>query len=465
MSKTNSCMSCSNTSCDTRSAEFNMIESSDYKCDISSCCDRCDKCKKHLSCSDKKTIIAIEKIIHYKKIQKETVCSLKNIASNLLSIIQNSYSCDISGSECFKPEALNTIEQYIRITNKTCDCKKIAFNGDGSVYATINDSYLPIYGESGFGGIRDSADISGNLIVNTNDDEILSFSMAEGDSVSLLASKINKKLCGQISVVNGLEFSLKFDTLGSCFSINLQKNKNDCHIYNFVVPPNSSDNDYCDLVDNIKNSFADYSPRIWYDHISEKIRFIFDSAYNVTISNNAKSKGSIFIDSYINDHVTSSNLIIPNNKKVLYGYLEFYSTTNKFIIEYPPNSINTFSTIVCMQSILPNICHFCDNVTLNLTNVWFCHFETIAKLNIQYDKCFRNIIDIKAFYSWGLLLRNIVNCLKFDCSHYDVWRRTNVSSSIMSLIKYLENIYSLVESQTELLIIIKHDFIEYCENC
>ena len=414
-----------------------------------------------------RTIKSFENAIEYKNSQKETVTSLKDITVNIISVIQNSFCTE---ADCFRQEALTSADQYVSISNRTCDCKKIALIGNGKFYGTVEDisgeTNFPVSESNGFGGIRESHDISGTFIFDLNGSDQVPIMFSEGDDVAFLANKIRERICNKVSVVDGTELSLKIDASGCLtFNFSIESKEIGNNYSAFSIVNDASEATYKNLIEEIKNTFEPYIDYIWYDVIDENIRIIFNAGYSVLLSNDIDSSGSIILESFVNDKFVTSVNIVPGASYVAYGYLQFYSSCESFIIRYPPGSLAASYVDVPMTIIAPSDEGYCNNVTFNLTNMWCCMFETIAKICIQYDRCSRNVIDIKAFHSWALILKNLIKCLKFDCTIYDVWRRNNAIKSLDSLIFLLENLCLVLENQKELLKIMKCDFIEFSEKC
>lgn len=425
-------------------------------------CDYCDKNNYLRSdCNSMNKIIStFDKIIDYKKIQFESVISLKDIVSNISSLIQNSLCSD---SDCFKQEVLSAANQYISISNRSCDCKKISLIGNYKMYGTVeNISGYPISYANGFGGIRPSNNINGELIVDLKGSNKTSFPMVTGEDVNSLANKIRKKMCSKICVVDGIEIGIKFDNL-NLFTLTVDSLNLGSTTSQFNINNNFDESDYINLIEEIKSSFQLYIDRIW--HIEDTIRIIFNAGYNITLLNDNNSLGSITLSSFVNDKPTSSINILPANSYTAYGYLEFYNSSQSFVIRYPNGSLSEIPINVTMNQISPNNEGYCNNATFNLTNVWSCNFENLVKMCIRYDRCSKNIIEIKIFNSRALLLKNLLKCLNFDCNAYDSWRRNNVIMSLKSLSDQLYNIGLIIENQKNLMKIMKCDYIEFKQKC
>lgn len=417
--------------------------------------------------SSKRTKATFDKSIDYKDSQKESLLSLKDLLVNIISSIQNSFGND---PECYKKEALNAADQYILISNRTCDSKKISVIGNGKLYGTVQDisgeCNFPVYSQNGFGGIRELHDISGTLIYDLNGNNQTSFILNENDDVAFLAKKIKEKTCNYLSIVNGTEIGLKFDcSENTVFTMTILSKELGNNYSTFKIISDACECDYQKLIEEIKNAFEQYIDQIWYDILDENIRIIFNAAYSVFISNENQSGGSIIFETFINDKLITSINVTPGDNFVAYGYLEFYSSCHSLTIRYPPKSLRDSYEDVHMKLISFSDEGCCNNITFKLENLWCCLFDTIAKICIQYDRCYKNTIEVKAFNSWALLLKNMIKCLNFDCSVYDNWRRCNVIKNIDSLISLLDNLIIIIENQRELLIIMKCDFIEFIEKC
>ncbi|ARF08755.1 hypothetical protein Catovirus_1_805 [Catovirus CTV1] len=431
------------------------------------CSNCCTRKSRESSMSNNRTISAFNSALDYKESQKETLISLKDLLTNVISSIQNSFCND---GDCFKDSAMNAADQYVSVSNRTCEGKKIAVVGNGNFYGTVQDisgeSKFPIYYVNGFGGIKETHDISGTLIYDLNGLNQTSFLLNSDQDVAFLAKKIRSKICGYVSVVDGTEIGIKIDgsgnstfvmtvlsaELGNCFST-------------FTVPTNASIQDFENLVTEMKDVFEQYICRIWYDMLDETIRIIFNAGYSVFISNQVDSVACIIYESFINDKLVTSVQVCAGDNYVAYGYLEFYSSCHSLVIRYPPGALAETSEDVPMTIIYPSDDGYCNNITFNLENLWCCVFDTIAKICVQYDMCYRNAIKIEAFYAWSMLLKYMVRCLKFDCTVYDNWRKCNVSKNISSLISLLNSLIIVIENQKDLVEIMKCDYIEFVKKC
>lgn len=458
-------------------------------CDTNNC--KTKKCEKSeiLNYSRNRTINALNNAINYKCSQISSLSSLRDILHNAISTIQGSYC---NNKKCYKNDLLYAIEQYISISNRIYDAKKLFILND-IFYGTVKinssgDTYIPEHLSTGFGGIlddntntdKDNPNLplgGGDLIIDLNGSNQHTVNFAAGNDVAFLANKIRKSICKKLGVVDGTEISLSF-TFGTSstpitidfrmevFSIELGNTS-----YDFQVISTFTDNDYLDLIQVIKQNFDIYINKIWFDITNKQIRIIFNAGYTVGIFSNPPSPttNSIIFKSYINDYQTGNITIINQTTPIwhlAYGYLEFYSTCWNPIIQYPTNSLTSGSpTDVQLQLIRKYVNIYCANVTLNLGDFWCCYFKTIAKLGLAYEKCHDGVLDIKACMTYGLILRNMANCLKFDCSAYDQWRRENVVKNLESLINLLEDLPTLANGQKELFEIMKNDYIKYICKC
>lgn len=440
-----------------------------------SCCDSCatSNCPKKPNCmslATKRTMGAIDSAIDYKETQKETIVTLKDVATNLMSIVSSASECTLTESECFKPEAINAAEQMARISIRQCNGKKIAFIGDGKFYGTVEDlsgqTNLAVSEPDGFGGIRTAADISGNLVFDLSGAGQTTFGFSAGDDVAHLAHKISDKICSKVAVVDGTEVSLKFDLSGATFEMTIHSKEIGDTTATFTIPPGASDADYKTLIEEIKNTFEQYICDIWYDTAEENIRMILEHGFTVEITNDGSSAGVIIFESYLNNRLVTSVTISPGATRVAYGYLLFYSACDIFTIRYPANALGVGVVDVTMKSVSTTDDGYNENVTMNMSNgVWCCKFETVAKICIQYDRCSKNILEIKGFYSWALLVKNMLKALAFDCTNYDVWRRNNVINNVESLIQLLDNLCLIIENQKDLIYIAKCDMGAFNKTC
>jgi hypothetical protein len=430
-------------------------------CKSSSCSDKCsssssDNCctNKNISVSEKKTLEQLDSIKNYKKVQLETAQSLKSIAGNLLSILQNATSCGCSTDvSCYQPEAENAADQYYKVASRTCNARKITLVGESKLYATVDSSGNPLSYESGFGGIKTANNITGDLVFQTS-----TVTMAEGDDVAYVAEQMRSKVCKKVGIEDGTELSI---TLSSACTLTLNFLSQDLgSVEESFVIADTERADYDDLVAAIKDKFDVYVFDVWYDTTNGILRIILKAGYTVGFKTSVTS--GVTIKTYINDTEVTS-IAATTTYKYCYGYLEFFSSCEGFEIAYPTDALA--DPDVVMLEVKEDNDNWATLVGLNLHNMWCCLFETLFKVCIRYDRCSTNTVDVKIFYSWALLLKSIIANLDFECTNYGNWRRNNMIDTIESLIETLDSISIIVENQKDMIKIIKCDYLEFSKTC
>lgn len=437
-----------------------------------------------------KTLNNIDNAINYKNAQIINLISLKELLNNLINVIQNSFC---QNNNCFKKEALNIVEQYINISERTYDSNRLFLLSD-TFYGTVRDytnnsdilKYYPLWGDTGFGGILmngldETPPINGTFTYNYNSQNQLSFVFNIGDDVAYLANKIRKSICKSVSVVDGTEIGLQFlfgvnETVNTKFYMTIFSIELGTQEYLFEINYNPNDNDYNNIVNDMKFKFSQYINIIWYDNYNNIIRIIFNAGYTVKIKYDTLVSGNtINFYSYINGLKFITQIINGGEVSAnyfAYGYLEFYSTCKKLTMNYIIDNNNSFPSVnpnnentmeFTMEPINRYKDGYCVNITFNLENFWCCIFKNISNMN-TYNMCNFYNLDLKACNTWSILLKNMINCLYFDCNPLDKWRRENVIKNLRYLINLLDELTFIANSHKEVNTVMKNDYLRYI-NC
>jgi hypothetical protein len=397
---------------------------------------------------------SIDKAIDYKDAQKETVESLKEIATNITTIIQNAASSSNSEIGCFKPEALSSADQYIKLSCRACAGVKISSNGNGKFYGTVDASGRPIFYDTGLGGSNNTDIADGSIIVNNNN-----FQITAGDDIAYIADKIKGNSCGEFATVDGEEFGLTINSAGT-LEITIKSATLGDDMNTFIISGTAA-SDYETLVDNFKENFEAYISLVWFDTANTMLRVIMKRGYTIVLT---ASSGSFTVTTYVNNIIVSTTAL-STSPLYLWGYLLFYASCNPFAIVYSEGLLDTEAIEIQMTRIMTTNIYYQNNITFDLTNLWCCEFNTVSSINVQFCRSGINRIDIKAFVTYGQLLKNIIKYLDFDCSQYDLWRRTNANASIDSLISLLDCINILIDSQKDMLVVLKCDYKSFTKKC
>lgn len=432
------------------------------KCDNDKCTcfDECDKSIDCLSIPEKRILKHLEQALLYKKIQKETICSLREIVNNIICMLRSTNDCNKTDPKCYKSDIMSASEQYVQLGERTCDGKQIVINGPNRFYGSINNSTgLPIFYNAGAGGIATS-ELYGQLIIN----KVPTY-VNVGDDIAFVADKIRKSNGKEFAVVDGTEIGIlvqNADTINLIFkSMDLGNTSQS------IVVTGNQEMDYCNFLKQVRDIFESYIAKIWIDYSTNTpiLRLILKQGYTIGVSSNIA--GSFIITTYCNNLPVNTGTPSPLTPTTYYcmGYLLFFDICHTFNYTFPAGWIgpsiygDTLYAIECTNSYLKNL------ITFSLMHFWRCKTEVIYKICVHYDKGNTNIIEIKAFFTWGKIMRSMLKALDFDNTYYDGWRRWNVQRSLESLTELLDNIEYMIENQKDLLKVVKCDFIAFCLSC
>lgn len=422
------------------------------------------KCEREISLSEKRAVNSIEKAISYKDGQSETLQTLKDITNNIVSVIQNASECGQTEIECFKQEGINSVDQYNRVSTRSCNGLQVAVAGDGKIYGTFdqNESSEFFMGPSvlatGLGGISSTL-LSGSLVVKNKN-----YLVTSGDDIAFVANKIRKNNCSSFSVVDGTEMSIKALTTGTLTLLVKSVELGDS-TETFVVS-GLLDNDYMLLVENIQNALENYLYKAWYDESEQVIRIIMKAGYTVGFKSSVA--GVVEVSSFIND-----TLVATETSQIdylyLHGHLNFYSLCDSFEVLYPDQFVGSDPsgnpTSVILTQISSTSPFYKSVLTFNLSNVWCCALKQITKICLMYGRTSRNDVVVSAFTSWSHIVKGMIKSLDFECSFYDEWRRYNVVASLESLLILHDNLALLIENEKDLLKVLKCDYLVFNEKC
>ena len=406
---------------------------------------KCKQIKCNNTCRSKKNR-AITKAIDYKDAQLETVNSLKELCNSLNDVIMNSTNSTSNEIGCFKSEATEIADQYYKLSARTCGGIKMAFNGNGKFNGTVDVSGDPVYYGQGLGGMDVNDVPDGTITINDID-----HSINAGNDISYIADKIKKRNCSELAVVDGTELGIVIDASGT---INITvKSKCKGNVTEAITVNGNTPADYEELSQNISISFEKYISAVWYDVTNNIVRVIMNRGYTVVVD---APNGSFTVPSYVNNKKVAENAI-TTTPYYLWGYLLFYSACNTYTITYSAGLLNSEDVTIEMKIISSTDANYKTNIVFNLCGMLCCIFETVSCINMQYCESGSTKLEIKAFYSYGQFLKNLIKFLDFDCTNYDKWRRGNAIHTIESLISVLDCTCMMIESQKEMMELLQTD--------
>lgn len=417
----------------------------------------------YLSKHEEDTIKKIDIIENYKSVQLKNISSMESTVSNLISIFENANECGNDQIISYKQQAISTVQQYYDLSNKTYEGKALSKVGDSTIYGTFDINGIPVYGVTGYGGIRNDMGITGTITISGTSMTSYTYNISQGDDNGYVASKLRDKFSGKLVVTDSTEMSISL--IGMTGITGTQRLILDIYSVNqgnrsgtFFIEGKSS-SDYEKLLENIQYEFSDYIFFAWYDSNTKLIRIVFKEGYTIGFRS---SINNIFtVSTYINDLLITSQLTKTDNQYI-YGYLEFYSNRDIYTIQYPLESLN--NTLIEFNTINDMSPNFKLNVTLNLKNIWTCKFENLFGVFIRYDRNSVTTIYSTVFYSWAYLLNKLVNILDFSCDFIDRIHRKNIICTLMSLSNMLQKISVIIENEKDQINVIKKDYTNYAKN-
>lgn len=402
----------------------------------------------------------LKKISQYVKfydVQIKTINELFKTMTNILNDCKK-ISFDINLNKGIIFNIGENINKYVLLSKSKFNNMNITYSNNLSIFGTIDDNGKPVYCINGQGGLSNT-ELYGdfNIVIKNN---TYTYTLLQGEDLNFLANKIQSNLCGRIDVVNGNEFGICINSMGTV-ELTLFSYSNDSTMNskskNFTIYSIDESENFI-LMGNIKSHFGDFISYIGYDKNNKIIRVIMKGAYLLKIKQiDNTTDGQLTIKSYINNIEITSKSSIYDTYLYLYGYILFYYYNNDLEKVIYPENFLVSQTVEVKKISLYNCIK--NNITFNLENCLDHNLndtDFICFYNGNYDKK----ISIKNFNSEYYLLNLLKTYWMASNDLYNIWRTGNMIKIFEKYLIFLTNIKHKINAERNNLIIFTNSYFK-----